>query len=70
MSVTYVLMDGKGVEPYRYVMTKEETDKELIWNIKEYIKLTNWKRRGNYVEGVDEVIQDHLDEISNLMNLE
>jgi hypothetical protein len=51
-------------------MTNEEIKKELIWNIKEYIKLTNWKRRGNYVEGVDEVIQDHLDEISYLINLE
>jgi hypothetical protein len=51
-------------------MTIEETKKELIWNIKEYLKLTQWKKRGNYVEGVDEVIQDHLDEISNLINLE
>jgi hypothetical protein len=51
-------------------MTNEEIKKELFWNIKEYIKLTQWKKRGNFVEGVDEVIQDHLDEISNLINLD
>jgi hypothetical protein len=64
-----IMFFGIGLE-LENVMSKEEIKKELMWNIKEYIKLTNWKRRGNYVEGVDEVIQDHLDEINYLINLE
>lgn len=50
-------------------MTQEEIKKEIKWNIQEWLKLTRWRKRGNFVEGVDEVIQDHLDEIKYLMNL-
>jgi hypothetical protein len=64
-----IMFFGIGLE-LENVKSNEEIKKELMWNIKEYLKLIRWRKRGNYVEGVDEVIQDHLDEINYLINLE